>query len=76
MYALLESHYRSLKDWVLGDASAEASAIMKDMDADVALLKNLFLTKVGRSWQSATRPNTHSMLEITRGRAPWDEVKD
>eukprot|EP00965_Chrysotila_dentata_P007302 236359-Pleurochrysis_carterae.AAC.1 len=46
------------------------------MDADVALLKNLFLTKIGSSWQSATRANTHGMLGITRGRVPWDEVKD
>eukprot|EP00965_Chrysotila_dentata_P095826 3167418-Pleurochrysis_carterae.AAC.1 len=58
MYPLLESNYRSLKDWVLGDASAEASALMKDMDADVALLQNLFLTKIGSSWHSATRANT------------------
>eukprot|EP00965_Chrysotila_dentata_P104536 3452164-Pleurochrysis_carterae.AAC.2 len=70
MYPLLESNYRALQDWVLGDASrAEASAFMKDMDADVAQLKNLFITKIGRSWHSATRANTQSMLGITRGTA-------
>eukprot|EP00965_Chrysotila_dentata_P086079 2840641-Pleurochrysis_carterae.AAC.1 len=48
---------------------AEASAFMKDMDADVALLKNLFITKIGSSWHFATRANTQSMLGITRGTA-------
>eukprot|EP00965_Chrysotila_dentata_P162501 5366263-Pleurochrysis_carterae.AAC.2 len=46
------------------------------MEADVALLKELGSYQKGSSWQSATRANTHSMLGITRGRAPCHEVRD
>ena len=49
---------------------------MKDMDSDVAILKDLFREKVGLGWEDATAPNTIPQLVDARGVLPWVEVSD
>eukprot|EP00965_Chrysotila_dentata_P199849 6179627-Pleurochrysis_carterae.AAC.2 len=44
------------------------------MDAEVARLKGLFMSRIGRNWNTATRVNAQSNLGTTRGKLPWDEV--
>eukprot|EP00965_Chrysotila_dentata_P214312 6188126-Pleurochrysis_carterae.AAC.3 len=45
------------------------------MDVDVARLKALFMSRIGRNWAMATRVNATSNLSIARCKLPWDDVR-
>ena len=49
----------------------------RDVDADVATLKEFFRQNIGATWAEATRPNT--VLTVTQGpvrqKKPWKEIE-
>ena len=53
-----------------------ASAKMKKMDADVAIIKNHLKRCIGSTWQEATRDNTTSKfgLDSRAVRRPWETI--
>ena len=63
-------------DAIVYESRSAARAKMKQMDADVALLRGLFVAKVGATWAAATRRNTESDLGIdSRLALPWEAVR-
>eukprot|EP00965_Chrysotila_dentata_P045782 1521555-Pleurochrysis_carterae.AAC.1 len=75
IYPLLTENFRSLKEHVL-KATDTQRMNMKDMDTDVARLKDMFMTSVDTDWSTATRNNPTSNLGLTRGGVPWKEAVD
>ena len=73
---MLEEVQRHMRD-ILYSNRAERHWRGRDVDADVATLKEFFRQNIGATWAEATRPNT--VLTVTQGpvrqKKPWKEIE-
>lgn len=73
-YALLESNYRMLLDAT--QTTASVTGKMKEMDSNVNAMKGWLMDQVGADWNTATRENENSNLNLGRGMKPWMEIRE
>ena len=74
-FALSDASNQLLREQFL-DRNQLRATKMKSIDADSLKIKSFFMDKIGRDWATASRRNQESRLGITRGKKPWDEVRE
>ena len=73
-YAFMNHNYAALLDML--EISRPTRANMRDMDANVARMKDWLITHIGATWDAAVLANANSKLGIsTRGQPPWKEMR-
>ena len=75
-YSFLHHNYSAMREMVEA-ASPAGVSFMRDMDGNVARMKDWLIKNIGSDWNTASRPNRNSKLGISgRGKPPWDEIRD
>lgn len=64
---------RGIRDVIHASRKA-AAQYMKNVDTDVAELKEMFREEIGRDWREATRRNSESEMGF-KGSLPWVELE-
>ena len=70
----MQSNYTSLLDTM--DLARTGHAHMRDMDTNVDRMKGWLMDRIGTTWAQATRWNSESELEISRGKVLWEEMRE
>lgn len=74
-YAFVDSNYHSLLHATQCDHTGGGK--MRELDSNVAVMKQWLMQRIGEDWNSATRVNVVSNLDMERGGTkPWEEVKN